>query len=125
MILIPGAGQLHAGTVLNHEFLHETGAPEHDWGTQVALDGFTATSTPDPGRSWSVPSTLGSLMPQYPGATALLNRQPTGGLILARAGGGLFSLLSIDLAELPAAAARRGSEANDAVRDAITHLGGH
>jgi hypothetical protein len=97
-----------AGTVINFDAYQQnsngSANGEYDWGIQITVNGFTITSTPNPTPNtyqFSQLSTLGPLYPAYPGVPAMYNRQAGGGLILTKADGGTFSLLSIDLVELP------------------------
>jgi hypothetical protein len=55
---------------------------------------------PIPGNQ-NIFATLGTLQPGFPGSTALYRASAQGEIILTRADGGVFTLLSIRLAELP------------------------
>lgn len=83
--------------VIDFESLqHVDGLTVHH-GSIYAEDGFTLTQ--GAGESFSL-ATFGTLESRFTGSTALFNDTINGIVTLTRTGGGLFSLFSIDLAEL-------------------------
>jgi hypothetical protein len=89
------AGQARA-VVIDFESLQQVDALFHNVGINYSEDGFDFAKDAFPGEF----VVFGTLEARFTGSTALINNQNNGTTTLTKAGGGLFSISSIDLAEL-------------------------
>ncbi|HET7408804.1 MAG TPA: hypothetical protein VFJ13_01260 [Paracoccaceae bacterium] len=94
LLLYSGVSQ---ATVIDFESLARATDIRHSVGSTYSEDGFTLTQDPIHFRQFSI---FGTLDPRYPGSTALFNNQIGNLTRLTQVGGGLFSVDSIELAEL-------------------------
>jgi len=102
VLLLALAHTAQAGTVtIDFEDLRSADALIHFVGPTYESQGFLFTSFPNAGSDDFWFNTAGSLSSSFYGSTSLENGIGQGGTRLTRSDGGLFSLLSIDLAEMP------------------------
>ena len=86
-----------AAVIIDFQSLEQAGDDVVNVGTTYAEDGFTFTQGAGDPFPFAV---YGTAEARYPGSTALFNNTVNGSIILTKDGGGLFSISSIDLANL-------------------------
>ena len=86
-----------AAVIIDFQSLEQAGSGIFDVGTTYSEDGFTFTEGAGDAFPFAV---FGTAETRYPGSTALFNNTINGSITLTKDGGGLFSIASIDLANL-------------------------
>jgi hypothetical protein len=87
----------NAAVIIDFQSLEQLGDAFFNVGTSYSEDGFTFTQGPAEPFQLAV---FGNAESRYPGSTALFNNTVGGSITLTKDGGGLFSISSIDLANL-------------------------